>query len=111
MLFAPIFGNIWPDYLGHAGQYGVSGPGFSEFISNIIDVAIIVSGLAFFAFLVLGGLRYITASGDVKQTQEATKQITSAIMGLVIVVGAFAITRIIERVLGISIFAPIFKGP
>lgn len=109
ILFAPIFGTIDPGYL--TGNYTVGGGGLAAFIGNLIDVVMIISGIAFFIYLVIGGLRYITAGGDVKATQEATKQITSAITGLVIVVGAFAITRVVERVLGISIFAPVFRGP
>lgn len=110
-LLVPIFGTISPDYLGTAGQYGRSGPGFAEFIANIISVVIIVSGIAFFLYFAIGGLRYITAGGDVKQTQEATKQITNALLGLAIVVGAFAITRVVGRVIGIDIFHPVFVGP
>lgn len=110
-LLAPIFGTINPGYLGGTGHYGQGGPDFAEFIANMISVVIIVSGIAFFLYLAMGGLRYITAGGDVKQTQEATKQITHAIIGLAIVAAAFAITRVVGRVLGVDIFHPVFKGP
>ena len=110
MLFTPIFGTIDPGYLT-GNYYSASGSGLAALIGNLIDVIMIVAGIAFFVYLAMGGLRYITAGGDVKQTQEAGKQITNAVIGLAIVVGSFAITRIIERVLGISIFAPVFQGP
>lgn len=97
--------------MGNAGQYGVTGAGLAQLTANLIGVVIIISGIAFFAYLAMGGLRYITAGGDVKQTQEAMKQITSAIIGLAIVVGAYAITRVVSRVLGFDIFHPVFVGP
>lgn len=107
-LLAPIFGTINPTgYL----KYPSGGSGFAQFIGNIVQVGITISGIAFFAFLAMGGLRYITAGGDVKQTQEAMKQITNAIIGLAIVVGAYAITRVVSRVLGVDIFHPVFVGP
>ncbi|MCL5003915.1 MAG: pilin [Patescibacteria group bacterium] len=109
ILFVPIFGTIDPKYL--TGNYTAGGSGLSYLISNFINVVIIVSGIAFFLYLALGGLRYITAGGDAKQTQEAMKQITNAVIGLAIVVGAFAITRIVGTVLGIDIFKPVFRGP
>lgn len=104
-------GTINPSYLGGAGHYGLDGSGLAKFIANLIDVGIIVAGIATFAFLAMGGFRYITAGGDVKQTQEASKQMANAVIGLAIVVGAFALTRVLEQVFGISIFAPVFKGP
>lgn len=108
IFLVPVFGTIDPaGYL----NYGKSGSGLASFISNLVSVIIIVSGIAFFAYLAMGGLRYITAGGDVKQTQEAGKQITNAIIGLAIVVGAYAVTRVMSQVLGFDIFHPIFVGP
>ena len=112
ILLAPVFGTITPGYLGSAGQYGVGGLGIAKFIASIISVTYIVAGLAFFAFFAMGGLKYITAGGDVKQTQEATKQITNAIMGLVIVVASYGITSVLGYILfgaTLNIFAPVFQ--
>jgi hypothetical protein len=111
VLLTPIFGTIEPDYLKGAGHYGPGGSGLASFIGNFISVFIIVSGIAFFLYLVMGGLRYVTAGGDVKATQEATKQITNALIGLAIIVGAFAITRVVGKILGVDIFHPVFVGP
>lgn len=109
----PIFGTIDP-YTNATGgflAYPKDGPGLAQFIGNLIDVGMIIGGLATFGFLAMGGFRYITAGGDVKQTQEAMKQITNAIIGLAIVVGAFAVTRVLSKVLGVDILHPIFRGP
>lgn len=110
-LLTPIFGDIIPGYLGGTG-YGEGGPGIAQFIASMIKVVYIVAGLAFFAFFAMGGLRYITAGGDAKATQEASKQITSAIIGLAIVVASYSVTAILGHILfgtTLNIFAPVFQ--
>ena len=72
-------------------------------VGALLPVIVSGTGLLMFAYLLFGGVKYITASGDSKQTQEATKTITNAITGLVIVFVAFWIVRILETVLGINI--------
>ena len=108
---AQIFGPIRPGYLGSAGKYGESGPGMANFIANMINTIYIIGGLAFFIYLALGGLKYLTASGDPKQIQEANKQLTTAITGLVIIVASYGITSILGSILGINIFKPTFNAP
>lgn len=72
-------------------------------IGALLPVVISGTGLLVFAYLIFGGVKYITASGDSKQTQEAMKTITNAVVGLAIVFVAFWIVRILETVLGINI--------
>lgn len=72
-------------------------------IDNLIQLAFFAAGLFFFFQMVVGGLQWINAGGDPKAMQSARGRITSAVIGLVIVVGAFAVTRIVERVFGIRI--------
>lgn len=109
MLVTP-FGTIAPGYL--TGDYaGSTGPGLGNFIHNLVTTAFLVSGLGTFAFLIMGGIRYLTAGGDTKATEAAVKTITNAVIGLTIVLGAFGIARVLESVFGISIFRPVFQGP
>ena len=72
-------------------------------IDNIIQLIFFAAGLAFFIYLIIGGLRWITAGGDPKALDAARGRITGAIIGLIIVVAAFSIALIIESVLGIRI--------
>jgi hypothetical protein len=51
-------------------------------------------------FLIIGGIRYITSGGDKTGVEGARGAITNAIIGFVIVIGAFAIKIIIKNVLG-----------
>lgn len=74
-------------------------------ISNAIQIIMFIAGLAFFVYLIIGGLQWITSGGDKAGTEAARNRITAAFIGLVIVVAAFAITLIVERVFGIRILS------
>ena len=84
-------------------------PNFSGFtnlaglIDNLIQLAFFVAGLAFLFSLLIGGVQWITASGDPKALDAAKGRITNAIIGLIIVVASFSIAIIIQSVLGINI--------
>lgn len=108
---AAPFGDITANYL--IGNYGQTDPeqGFGTFIRNLVTATFLVAGLATFAFLIIGGLRYLTSSGDAKAMEAATKIITNAVVGLAIVIVSYAIARIIGTVFGINIFMPTFIGP
>lgn len=82
---------------------GASGPAGSRTFGNIIvlilDVALFIVGSISVLFLIIGGFRYVTAHGNEEQAESAKKTITSAIIGLVVVVLSFAIVTIIVNVL------------
>lgn len=107
------FGTINPSGVGgyYSGATGTSGGALASFIRNLLNAAWLIAGLGTFIYLVIGGFRYLSAAGDVKATQEASKQITGAITGLALIIGAYALAKIIGVVFGIDIFSPEFKGP
>lgn len=107
---AAPFGNITANYLV-GGYSGAPGSALGNFIRNIVTATFLVAGLATFVFLIIGGLKYLTSSGDAKAMEAATKIITSAVVGLAIVIVSYAIARIIATVFGIDIFQPTFIGP
>ncbi|MDD3474840.1 MAG: pilin [Candidatus Dojkabacteria bacterium] len=57
----------------------------SDFILNLINFAINLSIVLAVGALILAGFKYILAMGDEKKTEEATKSLIFAIVGLVIV--------------------------
>lgn len=61
----------------------------------------IVGGLAII-FLIIGGIRYILASGDEKATKAAKEQITAALIGLVVAVLAVILVLIIGNIFGVK---------
>lgn len=76
----------------------------SSVISGIITLVLVVAAIVFFFMLIIGGLKWILSGGDKAQTEAARNQITAALIGLVIVFGAFAISQVVQALFGINIF-------
>lgn len=51
-------------------------------------------------FLIMGGIRYITSGGSKEGAEAARGMITNAIIGFIVVLGAFAIRLIVGNILG-----------
>ena len=60
-------------------------------IGNIIQVVLSVLGIVFLILIIFAGFKWLTAQGDPKKTQEATKMLTQAVIGIIIIIGAFAL--------------------
>ena len=76
-------------------------------ISAGIGIAMIGAALLAFAYLVWGGFEWITSGGDKAGMEAARNRITAALVGLVIVAAAWAITKLIETFFGITILGNI----
>lgn len=74
-------------------------------ITFAVTAVIVVAGIIFLIMLLLGGLRWIVSGGDKAATESARGQVTSALIGLVIVFSAWAITELLSRVFGINILS------
>ena len=79
-----------------------AGEGLGTFISNAINVAIAIAALAAFAFLVWGGIQWITSGGDKTQYEAARNRITYALVGLAIVAAAWAVMQLVTKFFGIT---------
>ena len=77
-----------------------------ELMSAILPAAYGLSGLLLFAYLILGGIKYITAGGDDKAVQAAKKMLTNAIIGMLLVFASFWIIKMIEAVVHFEIVSP-----
>ncbi len=75
----------------------------SNILSTGITLLLIVAGIIFFVYLILGGIKWMTSGGDKASTEGARNQITAALIGLVIVFSAWAIVELIGSVFGIKI--------
>ena len=64
-------------------------------IQTVIDVFSIVVGAVSVIMIIIGGLRYITSSGDSGNVQAAKNTILYAIVGLVIVIFAQTIVKFV----------------
>lgn len=68
-------------------------------VLSIISILLLVVGSLAVIYLIIGGYRYIVAHGNEEAAEGAKKTILHAIIGLAVVILAFAIITIIARVL------------
>lgn len=74
-------------------------------IQSILMIAYFAAGVFFIFQLVVGGIAWTSSGGDPKALDAARGRITNAIVGLVIVAAALAITLLITSIFGINIFS------
>lgn len=71
----------------------------TDIILRVIQILLAIAGLVAVIFLVVGGFQYITAGGNEERAESSKKTITNAIIGIVIVILAFVIVRVIANAL------------
>ena len=62
---------------------------------NVIQFVVAISGVALFVMLLVGGFSFLFSGGDPKKLEQARGTITNAAFGLVLIVSAYIILRII----------------
>lgn len=72
---------------------------FGELVTFILLLIVTVGALIFFFMLLYGGFRYMLARGDDKAVNDARATLTSAFVGLLLMVGAIVIIRLIAFLL------------
>ena len=72
-------------------------------VRAIINFILVVAFVLAFIMLLVGGIRWILAGGDEKAVAGARNTITAALIGLVIVLVAYAIIKLVETFFGVSI--------
>ena len=73
-------------------------PTFAELIGNVIRLFFFVAGLVALVFLLLGGFEWVSSGGDSKKTDAARAKITSAVIGLVIMIAVLSLVIFLEQV-------------
>ena len=66
----------------------------------VINILFYIGTFLAVAYLMYGGIRWITSRGDRAGVEAARKHIMAAIMGIVVVAGTFFILQVIFNVLG-----------
>ena len=93
-----IFGKVEPppgvkDY--NANVSGGNGIGILLFVSNLIRIFTVVAGLYVLINIFYAGFMYISSSGDSKAHTQAVGIFINSLIGLIIIVGAYALAGII----------------
>lgn len=75
-------------------------------ISNTVGFITVVAGLSFLVYIVIAGLTWITARDEAERISRAKQMFTNALVGLAIVVSAWAFAGIMQTVFGFDILSP-----
>ena len=103
-VFAGKLGDAFGDNLEQ-----VAGPGGAGYrtdaepetlVGEIIAVVLSFLGVVFLILMIYGGFLWMTAGGSEQQVEKAKKLITAAIIGLIVVVSAYAISHLLVTTLG-----------
>jgi hypothetical protein len=70
----------------------VSSTGINGFINNAIQIVLGLLGIIFIVLIIYGGITWTTAGGDETKVEQAQKTIKNSVIGLIIVIAAYAIT-------------------
>lgn len=87
-------------------KLGGSGATIGKLLSPILFNVLVISGVFALFTIFMAGFNYITGGGDKNKTAQALNMLNYAIIGLVLVVSAFLITRIMGAVLGFDFLKP-----
>lgn len=83
---------------------GGSNDTIEPLIRTIINIVLSLLGIIFIAFIIYGGWNWFSARGNEQKLDRAKDTLTQAIIGLLIVLGAYAISYFV-----LNIFIPYLK--
>ena len=67
-------------------------------IAYFLPIIFVIAGLILLVFLIVGGFKFLTSSGDPKAMSSAQKIIMNALIGFLIVIASFWIFQILSTV-------------
>lgn len=91
-----IIGQV-PNPLEGTSYAGLTGVGL--FISNVLRLFFVVAGIYALFNFIIAGYSYMNAAGDSKKLGDAWNRIWQSLIGLVIIVGSFAIASLVGYLL------------
>jgi hypothetical protein len=76
-------------------------------VGNIIPAALrillIAAAVVALVFLIIGGIKWITSGGDKAQVESARGTVTSALIGLMVVLAAWALLTLVSYFFGVNV--------
>lgn len=78
----------------YQGVTAAQGGGLILFLTNILRLVFVVAGMFAFINLILAGFQFMSAGGDSKAIEKAWGKIWQSFMGLILVVGSFALAAL-----------------
>lgn len=80
--------------------------GFETIVSNMIGLVTILAGLFFVMTFFLAAFKWLSGGGDSSKVQKARDEMVQGVLGLIIVIAAYAIIGVIGTILGLNLLRP-----
>jgi hypothetical protein len=90
---AEIVGKI-SNPLTKYGSYNETGGGIIGLFTNVLRLVFVIAGIYALINFIIAGYQYMTAAGDSKALTAAWARIWQTLLGLVIIVGSFALAAV-----------------
>lgn len=100
MLSVLLAKNLKEIYQPAAPYKSVQETTYAQFLSPFIHNIIIATGLIALITIIFAGFNYISAQGDKAKIEQASHTLNYAIIGLILAIAAFLITKIIGSLSG-----------
>lgn len=71
-------------------------------VGTYVQLIMMVASIALIFYFLFGGLMWLTAGGDAKKVESAGKQLTNAIVGMVIIAAGWAFIMVFGTVLHLN---------
>ena len=96
------------------GSLTTPGGGIILLLSNILRLVFVVAGIYAFINFIIAGFQYMQAGGDSKALGSAWNRIWRSLLGLLVIVGSFALAAVFGQLLfnnPMYILSPQIYGP
>ena len=77
------------------GEVGFTGTNLAEMIGGLISVALSILGIILLLLMIYAGFLWMTAGGESDKTQKAKDIMINAVIGLIILLAAYAISNFV----------------
>ncbi len=75
----------------------------SKLLPALIALGFVIGAIVFIFYFLFGAVSWITSEGDKMKVEQAKNKITTAIVGLFVLLTLFAILNLVERFFGIGL--------
>lgn len=99
----PLVPFVYAATLGHLENGDVATiQSFETLFSNVVQVIVLLAGMVLFIMFVVSGFTFLFSGGDPKKLEQARGTLTNAIVGLVVIVAAYLLLRLIAVFTGVG---------
>lgn len=91
----------WPDIPGVSKQIKVGGNlnpnfGLPDLVKYLFNFLIVIGGLAAFFKIIYGGIKWMTSAGNPTATKDARDHISSALLGLLLILASYLLLKLVN---------------